>query len=71
MCIVCEVWAISLAGWVLEKEEGFLFPSYPLSYVYCVCSVGYISGWMCSGLLPQEYREGTFGGGSEGGGAYT
>ncbi len=35
-------------------EERFLFPSYPLSYVYCVCSVGYISGRLCSGANPTK-----------------
>jgi hypothetical protein len=37
-----------------HKEERFFFPSYPLSHVYCVCSVGYISGWLCSGASPTR-----------------
>jgi hypothetical protein len=48
-CVLCVQWWLYL--WLAvfwsqpHKEERFLLPSYPLCHVYCVCSVGYISGW--------------------------
>ncbi len=57
MCIVCAMWAISLAGCVLEPASqggAFPLPLLPTQSCVLVCSVGYISGWLCSGASPTR-----------------